>query len=325
MGPNDSILLLQGGMQMASCGLWLKVYSTLLDHRKTLQLAESLDIDVPKAIGHLICFWMWAMVNADADGFLEGATPLMVARASQWDLDSQEFVSALLKSRFLERDADGYKVRNWAEYGGKLAKRRERDKLRKKSKPDSDGIPTDVRRNSDGIPMDVQRISEEFPPLEVEVEVEVEKEVDIKPKPESKSKSKTKPTSFRQLQVENATSDEVVRTRPKENVPYKDIMELWNSIIGSKGIPSIRGLTDQRKVKLRRLWRNQSESGDFSQVETWREFFTYIAEKCSFLMSGTWNFGFDWILSPSNFQKIIEGNYEDRQKGAVMAPWNRRA
>jgi len=309
--PSGSIFSQKGEVDVAY-GSWLKVYASLPSHIKTLQLAEFLDVEVPHAVGHLVCLWLWALDSSDENGVLEGATPLVISRAAQWEHDPQEFVAGLLKTRFLERDGDGYKIRNWSEYGGQLAKTRERDRLRKESLNKSERRSTQFQWNSNGNPIEIPRNSDG-------ISTEIHGKLSEEKRREEKRREEVLITST--CEGTEGASGEAVP--PVERVPYREIMEAWNSIIGSKGRPAIRGITDQRKVKLKRLWRNQGENGDFSKLETWRQFFEYIAERCSFLMNGSW-FGFDWILGPSNFQKILEGNYEDPRDGG-RTQWNQKA
>ena len=167
------------------------------------------------------------------------------------------------------------------------------------------------------------------PPIPIgEVEVELEVEVEV----ESELRSKTNLTSLNAEENPLGVSPSLPDDAKKPNlpppdppskkgpvVPYGKIMALWNEILTPAGRPAIRGMTDLRKDKLRRLWIDRGEVGDFRDIDVWRKFFEYIVKQCPFVMQGGW-FGFDWILSPSNFQKLIEGNYEERRGGE----WNRK-
>jgi hypothetical protein len=47
-------------------------------------------------------------------------------------------------------------------------------------------------------------------------------------------------------------------------------------------------------------------------VDFWRRYFTF-AGKSDFLMNQCKAIGFDWLLKPANFKKVLEGTYHDKQ------------
>ncbi len=101
-------------------------------------------------------------------------------------------------------------------------------------------------------------------------------------------------------------------TDPNEQLDYKNIMNLFNSVCVS--LPKIRNMTDLRKQKIRNASRNLN--GDFE------EFFHRI-ERSDFLTgrNGSWNgCGFDWVMKPSNLIKIMEGNYDNKPASCSKDP-----
>ena len=94
--------------------------------------------------------------------------------------------------------------------------------------------------------------------------------------------------------------------------PHKKIVELWNTVLPE--LPAVTIISDQRKRSLKTRWREEERR---QSLDWWKGFFEYI-RGCSFLMGVTSNgdrpfeLTFDWMLKPSNFVKIIEGNYEDK-------------
>ena len=93
---------------------------------------------------------------------------------------------------------------------------------------------------------------------------------------------------------------------PRMNIPYSQIMELWNSILGSLGKPVLKELSATRKAKIKALWKDR-EMGDFREIATWQKFFKFCT-KSELMMENCW-FSFDWLLKPGNFLKVVEGNY----------------
>ena len=131
---------------------WLSVDQSLPDHRKTLRAADILSVSPVQIVGHMVCFWLWALDNAP-DGDLGDVTPGMIARAAQWDGDPQLFTDALSEARFLESEGDP-RIRNWEEYGGKLieGKRKSRERAkrseeRRKAKEQVTEMPDESTRN----------------------------------------------------------------------------------------------------------------------------------------------------------------------------------
>lgn len=108
---------MQGGSRMA----WIEVHQSLPTHRKTLIMADELGIEPVQVVGHLTCFWLWALDNA-ADGKIEGLTPRMVAMAAQWKGDPEALVSAMVTAGYIEKD--GQTIHDWHDYAGKLIDQR---------------------------------------------------------------------------------------------------------------------------------------------------------------------------------------------------------
>lgn len=101
---------------------WIESHQNLADHPKTRKLARILDISKPTTIGHLHCFWWWALDYAD-DGDLSRFDSLDIAIGAEWDGDPDEFLQALIRSGFVDDD-DGLSIHDWWDYAGKLIERR---------------------------------------------------------------------------------------------------------------------------------------------------------------------------------------------------------
>lgn len=94
-------------------------------------------------------------------------------------------------------------------------------------------------------------------------------------------------------------------------VPYREVQELFHQLCPS--LPRLRETPEHRKKAIRSRWK----AANGMAVERFTELFT-LAESSDFLTgrSGQWSgCSFDWLLSPANAQKVLEGNYHnDRQK-----------
>jgi hypothetical protein len=91
------------------------------------------------------------------------------------------------------------------------------------------------------------------------------------------------------------------------NIPYGEIQAAFNEILVD--MPIFRDMTPARKKAIKSRWNTDEKT---KTLEWWvNEFFPLIAES-EFLTgrSGKWtSCNIDWILKPSNFQKIREGTY----------------
>lgn len=109
---------------------WIQAHQQLRDHRKTLYAADALGIEPAHMIGLLVSFWLWALDNAPS-GSLDGISNRTIARAAQWNGDSDDFTAVLRDSGFLDTDEDGKLcIHDWYEYAGKLVDQREAERER---------------------------------------------------------------------------------------------------------------------------------------------------------------------------------------------------
>lgn len=88
-------------------------------------------------------------------------------------------------------------------------------------------------------------------------------------------------------------------------VKPKDVFEEWNDTAKKIGRPTIRDLTPERRKLITDRIRQYS-------VEDFVTVFNNI-ERSPFLRgdAGWKGCTFDWVFKKGNFQKILEGNYND--------------
>ena len=93
--------------------------------------------------------------------------------------------------------------------------------------------------------------------------------------------------------------------------PAQAIVEIFHKALPE--LPSVAILTDTRRKHLQSRWR---ESPVHQDLQFWVDYFTHVRNS-QFLMgkaSGRdggkpFRATFDWLIAPSNFVKVIEGNY----------------
>jgi len=92
----------------------------------------------------------------------------------------------------------------------------------------------------------------------------------------------------------------------------------WNAMAATHGLPKVSVLSDDRKAKLRtRL--------DEHGRQAFTEAISNVAKSpmCRGENTRGWRANFDFLLQPSSFLKIIEGNYDDRSNApANLQPRN---
>jgi len=99
--------------------------------------------------------------------------------------------------------------------------------------------------------------------------------------------------------------------------PHQEIVDLYHELLPTGR--HVRVWNEVRKAKLRNRWREDKKR---QSLDWWRKLFDYIASS-DFLAGRTNTAGrapfeidLEWIVTPANFVKIIEGKYENREKAA---------
>lgn len=114
---------------------WMRLDATVREHRKVGRLARLLGLEVPHALGHLVCLWTWCLSNAP-DGDLDDMTAEEISAAAQWRGDPERLRSALLSTRLLDESEHGLRVHDWREHaeGLKSAERTARWREKKRAR-----------------------------------------------------------------------------------------------------------------------------------------------------------------------------------------------
>lgn len=96
-----------------------------------------------------------------------------------------------------------------------------------------------------------------------------------------------------------------------EACPHQAIVDLYHEILPE--LPSVALLNKTRKQHLQSRWREHAAHRDLA---FWREYFESV-KASAFLMGKVpgrnggkpFRATFDWLIAPSNFVKVVEGNY----------------
>lgn len=94
--------------------------------------------------------------------------------------------------------------------------------------------------------------------------------------------------------------------RKRNACPAQAIVDLFNQILPE--LPQVVLINKGRQAALNARW---VESDVHQDLDFWRDYFTSVRSS-AFLMGKTakpFRCSFDWLIAPSNFVKVVEGNY----------------
>lgn len=114
---------------------------------------------------------------------------------------------------------------------------------------------------------------------------------------------------------ENIIINNNIKEESQNSVNFDEIREFFNRTMTGRMIPKIKTIDDRRKSWI------MARLKTFSLDDLY-EAFTKASE--STFLNGDNQRGFiatfDWIVRPTNFPKILEGNYDDRRPATTIGP-----
>jgi hypothetical protein len=128
---------------------------------------------------------------------------------------------------------------------------------------------------------------------------------------EGQQKNNKRTTEEQQRDINNNDNND---NNEKNNIlsskmtPYSQIQELFNSICTT--LPKVKSISGNRQTVVNTRWKEHSDLKFFEQL--------FVKVNQSDFLSGRndkWKACcFDWIMKPANLTKILEGNYDNRDK-----------
>ena len=110
---------------------------------------------------------------------------------------------------------------------------------------------------------------------------------------------------------DEAEAPKPIKAEKRENLPFKEIKELWNAVC--VGYPKLHSLSESRKNKMRN--RVAEMGGAEKALLLLREIFAKM-QVSNFLRGDNkrgWKASFDWLFeNDKNWVKVYEGNYDNR-------------
>lgn len=104
----------------------------------------------------------------------------------------------------------------------------------------------------------------------------------------------------------------------RETTNYQKIIGMYNETCVS--FPKVQSITEERKKAIKARLNKYS-------VEDFQRLFD-LAEASDFLKGANnrnWQATFDWLIKDSNMGKVLDGNYNNREKTQAQAPTNKLA
>ena len=105
--------------------------------------------------------------------------------------------------------------------------------------------------------------------------------------------------------------------------PHKRIVALYHEFLPE--LPGVKVWEGARQQNLQARWRERWKAGKYRTQEEgiayWGKLFRHVSEKCDWLMGRVqgrrgdkpFRASLDWIVNASNFAKLIEGRYDNRE------------
>lgn len=315
-------------------------------HPKTKKLTRRLGDSGPL---HCIWLFLWAASNR-SDGDLTGMTDEDLELAVNWNGEPDAFVQAMADVGFLEGPAGERRIHDWAEHNSWAAGAQQRsDKSRwaalckqygrakaAKMMPDYvDAVPeaqSDHAKGADksagGKPAAVPdsasgttegdsgsapspSLTDTFPSLSKAEEESTD--VDL-----SSAGGDAAPGDHADPADAEERQDLLGKVPKKAGpppCPHMKIIELFHEVLPE--LPAVCAWNEARQRKLGARWKERPEQQDLAW---WRSFFEEVREMPWLMGQRSGRDGrpfrctLEWLVSPTNFVKVIEGHYVDASR-----------
>lgn len=122
------------------------------------------------------------------------------------------------------------------------------------------------------------------------------------------------------VHVKVIADEPLVSSKAAGPCPHQDIINLYHQALPSGR--QVKVWNNTREAKLRARWKEEAKR---QNLDWWSKFFGYIAES-DFLTGKTSSPGrkpfeldLEWIVTPANFVKIVEGKYHEADRAPSQA------
>lgn len=258
-------------------GDWIKMRTALANDPAVIAIALDLDKSEFEIVGMLHHLWSWADSQSQ-NGHIKRVTEKWVDRY----VHQNGFAKAMSDAGWLVLESDGITFPNFERHNGASAKKRA-------EATDRQRISRENRTSSSSHNSCDKSVTRE------------------EKRREEKKDQKHNVETTSQLSLGSDESE----TSKTPACPHQRILDLYHSALPE--LPAVVLLNDARKKHLSARWR---ESPVHQDLQFWADYFMQVKQS-RFLLGQTegrnggkpFRATFDWLIAPSNFVKVIEGNY----------------
>lgn len=306
-----------------SVGFW--------QHPKTKKTARRLELE---GIRSLQILWAWAAVNRP-DGNLSGMDWEDIELAADWQGEERKFFDTCL-GMWIDETSDGYALHDWQEHNPWASEADTRSDAARLSRfarkfPEiaramrEDGVKgltqEEYRTYADGTPY-IRRSTGVDTTLN-------ERTTDRStPAPSLRINTQGNTTPDGVVVGENTSTgqqceEQAVDGHGVPSCPHKRIVALYHEFLPE--LPGVKVWEGARQQNLQARWRERWKAGKYRTQEEgiayWGKLFRHVSENCDWLMGRVqgrkgdkpFRASLDWIVNASNFAKLIEGRYDNRE------------
>ncbi len=271
-------------------------------HPKTKKLVRRLGSD-----GALSLVWLWMFAaESRPDGDLSGMDAEEISLAACWDGEPRQFVSTLVECRFLEGQDGAYSIHDWQEHQPWAAHAGERSERARKAAQARWGSKENLPEACGEHASRMRDASFSNAPSPSPT-----------PIPEEQGKASPSPVGQPADGGQDALFSDVPAGPEKNHqvVPHQAIIDLYHEILPE--LPAVKVWGEDRQAFLRARWREDAQR---QSPAWWRSYFQSIRE-CPHLMgqnNSGWMPNLEWLVRPTNFNKVLEGYYRRRAGPTAM-------
>lgn len=261
---------------------------------------------------------LWGFCQQRKRWVLPDLTPAMLTAICRWGGAPDVFWTAML-GRFIDQTPDGFEVHEWATANVALINSWNNGKRSKGRPPKTHGKPTGSDwANPVETPIGLDRIGSSL-------REEEEGKPSLPPGGgegggnDGEDGQKGPSTDKRRGSggADEGGGQDGAPSADKRP-PLDEIVDLYHELCPT--LPKVQKIGDQRRTALRARWADAKKDGEEPLVWFRRLFLTAgQSQKCA---GGGWC-SFDWLLSPTNSQKVLEGNYNNDRGGTPGQPKKR--
>lgn len=303
-------------------------------HYKTRATIKALGLE---GVRSLQILWIWAAQNR-SDGHLARMDWERIEFAAEWEGQEKAFFDLCLKEHWIDEVDGEYYLHDWKTHNAWASREQERSdsaRLSRLSRERKDVCMLLKADGRTGITSDEYELYKSGAAYEPVTDKGRELAASLleaggngkkQGRRSGRKKAMVEGTGTEESGVEDSgTSGSGKKREACPPCPTRMIAEMYNEILYELPSVDLQLLSPQQtKVKhlqarWKELWGKKYHNFD-EGLERWRDLFTYIRDKCPFLMGKCarrdgppWRADFAWIVKRDNFDKIVNGNYNQQK------------